>query len=184
MWMIYELRKTESSWTNSLYVGRLQPGATSFPAPNRNASQVQLLSVSSLFRRANNRNQIRIPERLLLSVSLSTDQPVANFLFYNDRPNFVQSSNYTAIADVRSSVPSTNGLSLRVIELSAEGKSVTLMDQNVYFHPDAPGLLDDGEWERGTRPRRQNVVVTTPSDLIRTTRTLTTISPLYAVPTV
>ena len=26
---------------------------------------------------------------------------------------------------------------------AAEGKTVTLMDQNVYFHSEAPGLLDD-----------------------------------------
>ena len=57
-----ELRneKTESSRTSSLDVGRL---AISFPAPNRNASQVQLLSVSFLSRRTNNRNQIRISLR-------------------------------------------------------------------------------------------------------------------------
>ena len=30
---------------------------------------------------------------------------------------------------------------------AAEGKTVTLMDQNVYFHSDASGLLDD---ENGT----------------------------------
>ena len=57
-----ELRteKTESSGTTSQAIGRL---AISFPAPNRNASQVQLLSVSSLFRRPNNRIQIRISVR-------------------------------------------------------------------------------------------------------------------------
>ena len=124
MRMNYEL----SSGSTSLDVGRL---AISFPAPNRNASEVQLRSVSSLFRRPNNRNQIRILVRETTAVVrfAAADQ---NFpFFYSDRPSFVQSGNKTAIADVRSSGPSTKGLSLRVIKRSAEEMPVTLMDQNV-----------------------------------------------------
>ena len=126
-----ELRneKAESSGTTSQDVGRL---AISFPVPNRNTShQVQLRSVSSLFRRPNNRNQIRILVRETTAVVrfAAADQ---NFpFFYSDRPSFVQSGNKTAIADVRSSGPSTKGLSLRVIKRSAEEMPVTLMDQNV-----------------------------------------------------
>ena len=127
--------------------------ATSFPSPDRKASQVELhcFSVSSLFRRANNRNQIRISVRETTAADHFAAHRPTSFPFYTDRSSFAQSGNYTVyvivIADVLSSVPSTNGLTLRVIGLSAEGKPVTLMDQNVYFYSGASGFLDD---ENGT----------------------------------
>ena len=77
MRMNYEL----SSGSTSLDVGRL---AISFPAPNRNASEVQLRSVSSLFRRPNNRNQIRISVReKTAAVHFVVHQPISNeFSFF------------------------------------------------------------------------------------------------------
>ena len=79
-----ELRneKAESSGTTSQDVGRL---AISFPVPNRNTShQVQLRSVSSLFRRPNNRNQIRISVReKTAAVHFVVHQPISNeFSFF------------------------------------------------------------------------------------------------------
>ena len=78
--------KTEVSGTTSQDVGRL---AISFPAPNRNASQVQLRSVSSLFRRPNNRIQIRISVReTTAAVRFAVQQTNKRrmFLFFLQRP--------------------------------------------------------------------------------------------------
>ena len=95
-------------------------------------SQVQLWSVSSLFRRANNRNQIRIPEReTTAAVRFAVHRPTGCKYSFLQRPAVhCPNGNYTFIADVRFSVPSTNGISLRllVIDRSAEGKSVISID--------------------------------------------------------
>ena len=74
-----ELRneKTESSGTTYQDVGRL---AISFPATKRNASQVQLRSVFSLFRHPNNRNQISISVR-------EKTAAVRLVFFYSDWPS-------------------------------------------------------------------------------------------------
>ena len=130
-----ELRneKTESSGTTYQDVGRL---AISFPATKRNASQVQLRSfLSSVTPTTGIKSAFQCEKRQLPSVWF--------FFTATGHLSFVQSGNKTVIADVRSSGPSTNGLSLRVIERSTEEMPVTLMDQHVYFHSETPGLLDN-----------------------------------------
>ena len=139
MRMIYELRKIECSWTNSQDVGRL---ATSFLPSNRHASQVQLRTiVSSLFRRGKNRKQIRIPVReTTTAVRFAVHRPTGGEFFFLQRPaSFVQSGNYTIIADVRPKVPSIKGLSTSQWTVRGREAAIPLMAQNVYFHSDASG---------------------------------------------
>ena len=149
MRMIYELRKIECSWTNSQDVGRL---ATSFLPSNRHASQVQLRTiVSSLFRRGKNRKQIRIPVReTTTAVRFAVHRPTGGEFFFLQRPaSFVQSGNYTIIADVRPNVPSIKGLSTSQWTVRGREAAIPLMAQNVYFHSDASGMLGDenGTWD-------------------------------------
>ena len=80
-----ELRteKTESSGTTSQAIGRL---AISFPAPNRNASQYKFnygpSLLSSVAPTTGIISEFQYEKRQLPSVSSSTNQPVANFLFF------------------------------------------------------------------------------------------------------
>ena len=64
--------------------------AASFLSPNRNASQVQLRPVSSLFRHANNRNQIRISVReMTAAVRFTVHRPTGSEFPFLQRPAFL-----------------------------------------------------------------------------------------------